>query len=189
MRLLWQTLDWTSYSFCYLISNLNAMSILTGKEVSDDLFRKFIKDMLAIKNERTGNPLHNPKYWKEFTIWPKFTLKRRKENMGDIIRTREIAVRSQQFYDAMDKNVMVVSIRVGHDFKDDIKDGRLEDLELDAWKWHAIVLHDHKLKDSRRWQQQYSLTKDYVKNVKMLFKKHIALVFYKLEDVKRTKKK
>jgi hypothetical protein len=52
--------------------------------------------------------------------------------MGDIIRTREIAVRSQQFYDAMDKNVMVVSIRVGHDFKDDIKDGRLEDLELDA---------------------------------------------------------
>jgi len=38
------------------------MSILTGKEVSDDLFRKFIKDMLAIKNERTGNPLHNPKY-------------------------------------------------------------------------------------------------------------------------------
>jgi len=109
--------------------------------------------------------------------------------MGDIIRTREIAVRSQQFYDAMDKNVMVVSIRVGHDFKDDIKDGRLEDLELDAWKWHAIVLHDHKLKDSRRWQQQYSLTKDYVKNVKMLFKKHIALVFYKLEDVKRAKKK
>jgi len=126
MRLLWQSIDWQSYARCYLISNLNAMSILTGKEVSDDLFRKFIKDMLAIKNERTGNPLHNPKYWKEFTIWPKFTLKRRKENMGDIIRTREIAVRSQQ----------------------------------------------------------YSLTKDYVKNVKMLFKKHIALVFYKLEDIK-----
>lgn len=70
--------------------------------------------------------------------------------MGDIIRVREVVVRSQQFYEAMDKDVMVVSIRVGHDFKDDIKDGRLEDLDLDAGSGHAIVLHEHKLKDSRR---------------------------------------
>lgn len=174
MKLLGQTLDWVAYNRCYLVSNLNAMSLLTGKEISIDLFRSFLVEMKS--------RWHNPKYWKIFTSWTAWTLKRRSENMGDNITVREIDFFSARFWsNIFMKRPMVVSINVWNEFRTDREDWTLTDDKLEdiTTTGHAIVLQGLKFVDSRRDQKSYSFTREYLKNVSWLFKSRKALEFIK----------
>ncbi len=178
MRLLWQTMteNWKTvwYGRCYMVSNLNCMSLLTNKELSIDLYRAFLKEMISL--------WHNPKYWKFFTSWPKWTLKRRSDNMGDTITVSEIKVFSPLFRVNIFKKVpMVVSINVWDQFRVDREDWKLDDTVFDdiTTTWHAIVIQWLRMYDSRRDQKNYSITRTYLTNVKWLFKSNIALVFKK----------
>jgi hypothetical protein len=175
MRLLWQVLDGKAYGFCYLVSNLNCMSLLTNKEISIDLYRAFLKEMIW--------KWHNPKSGRLFTSWPNETLKRRKDNMGDTITVSEIKVFSPLFRVNIFKKVpMVVSINVWDQFRVDREDGKLDDTVFDdiTTTWHDIVIQWLRMYDSRRDQKNYSITRTYLTNVKGLFKSRTALVFKKV---------
>lgn len=174
MRLLWQTMDGVGYGRCYMISNLNLMSIMTWKEVSDDLFRKFLKDMLAI--------WHKPTLGKVFQSWPRRTLKRWKDNMWDTFEVKEIRNYSLERW----KNIalwipMVCSIRVWNQLREDQKDWLLEDVVLDdeVTTGHAIVLKGLLFHDSSWSQKKYLVTDKYLRTVKWLFKFKSSLVFTK----------
>ena len=174
MRLLGQVVDGKAYGFCYLVSNLNCMSLLTWKEVSIDLYRAFLKEMVW--------KWHNPKYGRLFTSWPKWTLPRRKENMGDNIIVNEIKVFSPLFRVNIFKKVpMVVSINVWDQFRVDREDWKLDDTVFDdiTTTWHAIAIQWLRMYDSRRDQKNYSITRTYLTNVKWLLKSKTALVFKK----------
>lgn len=174
MRLLWQIRKGKAYNWCYMISNLNAMSLLTGKEVSDNMFDKFIKDML--------NKWHDPNYWKFILSWPNRTLPRWKENMGDTIKVSQITIFSTQFWVNVIKWVpMVLSINVGDQFRVDREDWTLHSKQFtDKLKTgHAIVMKGLKLYDSRWDQKTYSFTRQYLTNVQWLLKSRTVLVFHK----------
>lgn len=174
MRLLWQVIDWKAYGRCYMISNLNAMSLLTGKEISDTIFRKFLKEM--------EDQWHNPKHWRLFTSWPNSTIPRWKENMGDTITVSEVKLFSPLFWVYVYKKIpMVVSINVWDQFRKDREDGVLDDTIFDdiTTTGHAIVIQWLRMYDSRRDQKNYSITRTYLANVKGLFKSTTALVFKK----------
>jgi len=177
MRLLWQTIklpDWSvkAYNFCYLISKLNALSLLTGKEVSHSQFKGFLYDMETL--------WHDPKYGKLHTAGTDDVLKWRKYNMFDNIEVSEIRLFSAQFWVNIFKKVpMVVSINVGDQFNVDKSDWVLEDMDLNDTKktGHATVIHWRYIKDSRWSNNIYSLTRTYLTNVKWLFKSQTVLVF------------
>lgn len=175
MKLQGQRLDGIPYGRCYLISNINAMSLITWKELTPDLYRKLINDML-----KEG---HNPKYGKFFTSWPRRTIPRWKENMGDDFKVNEIKVWSARYYTNMfRKRPMVISINVWSQFETDREDGVLTDELLDdkTTNWHATVQKWYRIYDSREDQKTYSFTHEYLRNVKWFFKSTTVLEFIKL---------
>ena len=175
MRLLWQTMDGLWYWRCYMVSKLNSLSLLTGKEVSIDLYRKFLKDMLSL--------WHDPKHGKMFTSWPKFTVPRWEENMGDAIIVNQINLFSARFWvNIFRGRPMVASIHVWDQFELDREDGTLTDEVFDdvSKMWHAIAIKWLFFYDSRRDQKKYSFTRKYLTNVKGLFKFKTVLEFIKL---------
>jgi hypothetical protein len=177
MRLLWQTVrqpDWSikAYGLCYLISKLNAISLLTGEEVSDSQYKKFLNAMETL--------WHDPRYWKLHTAGTDHVLMWRKYNMYDNIEVSEIRLFSAQFWVNIFKKVpMVVSINVGDQFRQDRADWVLEYMDLSDTKktGHATVIHWRYIKDSKRSNNIYSLTRAYLTNVKWLFKSQTVLVF------------
>ena len=172
MRLLWQVIDNVAYWWCYMVSNLNAISLLTGKEVSLDLYRSFLQEM--------KESWHDPKSGKLFTSWPKYTIPRRKKNMSDTIVVSQIELFSATFRVNIIRWIpMVVSIATGDERAIDREDWILTDISFDdtVKNGHAIVLKWLKFYDSRRDQKTYSFTRQYISNVKWLFKSRIVLVF------------
>ncbi len=174
MRLLWQVWKNKAYNWCYIISNLNAMSLLTGKEVSDAKYEKFLNDMMR--------KWHNPDFGKFIESWPNRTIPRWKENMGDIITVSQIKILTTQFWVNILKWVpMVLSINVWDQFRLDREDGTLHDTQFtDKVKsGHAIVIKWLRLYDSRWDQKTYSFTRQYLTNVQGLLKSRNVLVFQK----------
>jgi len=171
MKLLWQIIDWVPYGRCYMVSNLNCMSLLTGKEISIDLYRSFLKEMIS--------KWHNPKYWKLFTAWPDWTLPRRKKNMGDTIIVNKIELFSARFWvNVIKGRPMVISINVWNQFINDREDGILTRTIFDDKNTgHATVLKGLRIYDSRSDQKTYSFTREYLTNVKGLFKSRTVLEF------------
>jgi len=150
------------------------MSLLTGKEVSMDMYRKFLKDM-----EAQG---HNPKHGRMFDTWPKSTIPRWRENMGDNIVVNEVKLFSAKFRVNIIKwRPMVISINVWDQFRADREDGTLVDMVLDDMtkSGHATVLKGLTVYDSRRDQKTYSFTRAYLTNVKGLLRGSFALEFIK----------
>lgn len=76
---------------------------------------------------------------------------------------------------------MVISINVGDQFRLDREDGVLVDYDFtDTIKnWHSTVQVWFKIYDSRRDQKTYSFTREYIRNVKWLFKATTVLLFKK----------
>jgi len=179
MRLLWQTIrqpDWSikAYNFCYIISKLNALCLLTGKEVTDREYFSFLAFFEWL--------WHNPKHWKMHTANTHEVLGRRKLYKWDIIEVSEIRLFSAQFRVNIFKKIpMVVSINVWDQFRVDREDGTLEDTVFDdkGKTWHAIVIHWWNFRDSRRDQKQYSFTRKYIETVWWLFGSQKVLVFKK----------
>lgn len=170
-RMLWQWLDWKPYWRCYLIANINAMSLITWKEVWDILFRKFINDMLVL--------WHNPKYGKHITAWPKSTIPRWEENMGDKFVVEKIEILSPKFFANIFKWIpMCIAIWVGEQYRKDREDWQLDDVVLDdeSKNGHVTVLKWLKIYDSRWDQLTYSVTRQYLRTVKWLVKYQFALV-------------
>jgi hypothetical protein len=172
VKLLWQIIDWKWYWWCYMISNLNAMSLITWKEVSIDLFRKFIIDMLRL--------WHKPDSWKIWTSWPKRSIPRWRDNIWDEFTVEQIKLFSAKYWINVIRGYpMVISINVWDQFRLDREDGTLVDYDFtDTIKnWHSTVQVWFKIYDSRRDQKTYSFTREYIKNVKWLFKSTIVLLF------------
>lgn len=179
MRLLWQTYrkpDGTriAYNWCYLVSKINALSLLTGKELTDREFFSFLSYF-----EWLG---HNPKHWKMHTASINEVLDWWKLYKWDDIEVSEIKLFSTQFrVNVFRKVPMVVSINIWDQFELDREDGTLEDTVFDdkGKTWHAIVIHWWNFRDSRRDQKQYSFTRKYIETVWWLFGSQKVLVFKK----------
>lgn len=179
MRLLWQTLknaEWktVAYNWCYIVSKLNALSLLTGKEVSNKEYAEFLAFFEWL--------WHNPSYWKMLTASTKSVLDRWKFTKLDTIEVSEIRLFSAQFRVNVFKKVpMVVSINVWDQFRLDREDWTLDDTLFDDTRksWHATVIHGRQIKDSRRDQKTYSFTRKYLETVWWLFGSQKVLVFKK----------
>lgn len=180
MRMLWQTMremvEWkmvtVGYNWCYIVSKLNALQLLTGKQVTDDKYRNFLTQMRA--------RWHNPSRGMVFTAGTKDVIDRWKSNYGDDIAVEEISLFSPKFFVNIFRKIpMVISIGVSEQFKADREDGILSDIILDDQfkTWHATVVYGWEIYDSRRDQKRYSFTRQYIISVVWLLRYRKALVF------------
>lgn len=175
MKILGQYYKDKPYNRCYMISNLNCMSLITWKEINEDLFGKFINDMLAL--------WHQAEYWRIPESWPTYTIKRWKDNMWDTFIVENVKILSSMFFWYIIKwYPMVISIRVWKQFILDREDWELSDIILDdeSTEWHSTVLKWYRIYDSRWDQKTYSVTRKYLETIKWLFSRQNALVFKKI---------
>lgn len=180
--MLWQIVKWPdgeniAYNWCYLVSKLNALQLLTWKQVSDNNYIWFLAHMQTLGN--------NPKYgkWKEY--WTNDVLKWWEHIFWDTVKVSEISLLSASFFVNIFKKIpMVISIGVGEQFRLDREDWVLDDLVLDDEKktGHATVIYWWYIYDSRRDQKRYSLTRKYLELVKWLMRYRTALVFKKYNE-------
>lgn len=178
IRLLWQTMNENGktvwYGRCFIISKLNALALLTWKEVSLLKYRVFLDEFLLKGFKKDQGKLH--------TANTQDVIKRRKIHMGDTITVSEINLFSSAFFVNIFRKVpMVVSINIGEQFKTDREDTTLDDLVYDDWKksWHATVIYGRSIADSRWDQKRYSLTRAFMLWVKGLRWSQKVLVFKK----------
>lgn len=180
MKVLWQTIksseDWKTlaYNWCYLVSKLNASSLLFWDEVSDNEYKWFLAYMTSL--------WHNPLYGKVHTANIEEVNKWRKDIKWEKIQTSEIKLFSSEFrVNVFRKVPMVVSINVWDQFRVDREDGRLDDTIFNDTKktWHAVVIYGWNIVDSRRDQKRYSFTRKYLETVWWLFGSTKVLVFKK----------
>lgn len=172
----WQRVDGIGYWWCYMVSNLVAMSNSTGKVIPTELYKSFLKEMLA-----KG---HDPKQGKFYLHWPLETIPWRKKNMGDTFFVKKEKRGSDEFWRLIDKWIpCVCSIDCPPEYKEDRKDKKLDTLIYPEW-WvgHTITFMkvDQKylfLESVWTWDT-YEVSKDYINNTN-LFGSSTVLFFIK----------